>query len=163
MRLPVRLPVALAAGIIAVAINSAALAIGDSFGVTTAHGGLLRLLVVATLGAIQPPAGPVFAFCFHTAIGLLMAVVYGVWLERRLPGPVWVKGLVYAAVVYAANAFIVQPLLDEGVAGSATLTGVGMVWFAFAHTLFFLVLAFAYAHLSPPGVRHPIRGTREVP
>jgi hypothetical protein len=148
MRKPSQLVLALQAGFIAIALNSVALALGDNVGVTTAHGGLLRLLVVASLGTIHPPSGPAFGFAFHTLVGLLMAIVYAFGIERRLPGAPWVKGFLYAAAVYAANAFVVLPILDEGIAGSNNLTAIGIAWFAAAHTLFFVVLAVVYARLA---------------
>jgi hypothetical protein len=45
------------------------------------------------------------------------------------------------------NAFVVLPATGEGFAGSAHLTLAGIMWFAVAHTLFFMVLATAYGAL----------------
>ena len=54
------------------------------------------------------------------------------------------KGFVYAALVYLLNAALVLPLLGEGFAGIRSLTPVGIVAFAIAHTAFFLTLASLY-------------------
>jgi hypothetical protein len=47
--------------------------------------------------------------------------------------------LVFATIVWIANAAVVLPLTGEGFAGSAHLTFAGMAWFAAAHTLFFVL------------------------
>jgi len=40
---------------------------------------------------------------------------------------------------------VVLPAIGEGLAGTRRLTLAGMVWFAAAHTLFFVVFAVLYA------------------
>jgi hypothetical protein len=42
---------------------------------------------------------------------------------------------------------VVLPLTGEGFAGSTHLTFAGMLWFAAAHTLFFVALGWLYARL----------------
>jgi len=39
----------------------------------------------------------------------------------------------------------VLPWIGEGIAGSANLDAGGMIYFAFAHTMFFVLLALLYA------------------
>lgn len=68
-------------------------------------------------------------------------------LEPYIPGSPWRKGAVYAAAVWLANAFIVLPWIGEGIAGHRYLTFAGMAYFAFAHTVFFLLLAVLYERL----------------
>ena len=69
----VQLLPALAAGALAIDVNTALLALSDALGLPTAHGGLLRFL---QLWGVPLPSGPVFAVGFHIAVGLLMALVY---------------------------------------------------------------------------------------
>jgi hypothetical protein len=135
---------ALAAGTLAILLNSAVLASADLVHLPTAHGGLLRLLVVLTGGIIHPPTDSVFQFGFHIGVGLLMTMFYVYALDRRLPGSPWMRGLIYALLVWLANAAIVLPILGEGFAGSRDLTIAGIVWFACAHTLFFVAAALLY-------------------
>jgi hypothetical protein len=47
-----------------------------------------------------------------------MAVFYAFLLEPILPGSALAKGLVFALLVWLANAFIVLPWIGEGLAGS---------------------------------------------
>jgi hypothetical protein len=76
-----------------------------------------------------------------------MALVYAFVLEPLLPGPSWLRGLLYAVAVWLANALIVLPVIDEGLAGDRRLTLAGMVWFAAAHTLFFVSQAILFTRL----------------
>ena len=74
-----------------------------------------------------------------------MAVFYAFVLEPRLSTPPWVKGLIYAAIVWLLNAFVVLPLTGEGIAGSLHLGAINMIGFAVAHTVFFILLSLLYA------------------
>jgi hypothetical protein len=81
---------------------------------------------------------------FHLIVGLAMAIVYSLLFEPLWRGPPWLLGLTYAAAVWIANAFVVLPLIGEGIAGSATLSTAGILWFAAAHTVFFVALSLLY-------------------
>jgi len=128
----------------------------------TARGGLLKLLTIylgpslAGAGArwvglgMPAPGGTTFQLGFHVVVGLAMAVFYGVLLEPLLPGRPWWKGLLYAVAVWLANAFIVLPLLGEGIAGGRNLGTPGMIYFAAAHTVFFMLLAVLFAVFNRP-------------
>ena len=154
---------ALLAGAIAIAINTALLAAANWIPLVTARGGMLKLLTIyfgqplarfgvgsvwAGLG-LPAPGGTVFQLGFHVGVGLAMALLYGVVLEPVLSGSAWRKGLVYGAAVWLANAAIVLPWLGEGFAGSRTLDLAGMAYFAAAHTVFFVLLAVLFARLCP--------------
>ena len=138
---------ALLARAVAIALNTAALSAADLVPLATAHGGLLRLLVVLSGDALSIPAGGAFQAGFHIVVGLAMALFYGLVLQPALRGPSWLRGLIYAVAVWFANAAVVLPATNEGFAGSRHLTLAGMIWFAAAHTLFFVVLAVLYARL----------------
>ena len=156
-----RISAALLAGTGAIIVNMLALRLADAIPLATAHGGLLRLIrpwvgpvldrlglgaLWAQLGG-PAPGTPLFQSGFHFMVGLAMAVFYALALEPLLPGKAWIRGLLYAALVWILNAAVVLPATGEGFAGSAHLTIAGMIWFAAAHTLFFLLLAIAYARL----------------
>lgn len=158
-----RLAAGLIAGGVAIVLNTAALRAADLVPLATAHGGLLRLVstwlgapieragLASFWSAIGGPAASSAAFQtgFHLVVGLLMAVFYVFVVEPFLVGSALVKGFVYAVVLWILNAAIVLPLTGEGFAGSAHLSLAGMIWFAAAHTLFFLLLAVGYAKLQP--------------
>lgn len=148
----------LLAGIVAIAVNTVLLNLAARSGLQTGHGGLLQLIrpwlapVLDHMGlthawtstGLPVPGTPVFKMGFHVFVGMLMAAIY-VCAERFVHWRPWLKGLVYAVVVYLANALIVLPLLGQGIAGSRVVSGYGLVYFAFAHTTFFLLLAWCYA------------------
>ena len=138
---------ALRAGTIAIVLNTLALAAADLIPLTTARGGLLRLLVVLTRGAVPIPTGAAFQAGFHVVVGLVMALLYAAVLEPVLAGPAWLRSLLYAAAVWLANALVLLPVLGEGFAGSRYLTLPGILWFVACHTLFFVVMATLYARL----------------
>lgn len=69
-------------------------------------------------------------------------------IEPILSGTALVKGLVYALLAWLANALIVLPWIGEGIAGSLYLSADGMIYFAAAHTAFFMLLALLYARFS---------------
>jgi hypothetical protein len=137
----------LLAGAVAIVLNTAALAAANLVPLATAHGGLLRFLVILTGGAIKIPPGGALQTGFHIAVGLAMALCYAFALEPVLRGPSWLRGLLYAVAVWLANALIVLPTTGDGIAGSRRLTVAGIAWFAAAHTLFFVTLAILYAQL----------------
>jgi hypothetical protein len=156
-----RLIAALLAGVIAISVNTAMLVGADAYGIKTAHGGLLRLLadvadglagrivLTARWNTIFSPAvsSARFQLVFHVLIGLLMAIFYAYLVEPALIFRPWVKGLIYAATVWMLNAIIVLPLIGEGFAGSRHLSAAGMIGFAVAHTIFFVILAVLYEPL----------------
>jgi len=139
----------LSAGTIAIFANTTALSIADLMPLATAHGGLLRLL--SQMSGIVAPSGRAFQTGFHIVVGLGMALLYAVVLEPLLTGPAWLKGVQYAFAMWMVNAVIVLPLADEGFAGSRHLSFAGMIWFAAAHTLFFVLLAILFQRFRPPG------------
>jgi hypothetical protein len=156
-----RLGSALLAGAVAITLNTLALRAADLISLPTAHGGLLRLLSrwlsrpLQYLGissawsaaSFAEPNAPVFQTGFHFFVGMLMALFYAFALEPVLSGGPFVKGAIYAAVLWLFNACLVLPATGEGFAGSVHLSVAGIAWFAAAHTLFFLTLAYMFASL----------------
>lgn len=151
----------LAAGSIAILVNSLLLEIADWLHINIGHGGLLQLLhhsigpKLAVLGVskdwaaagLPSVATPTFKIGFHIAVGLLMALFYAGVLEPLLPRRLTAlgQGLLYALLVWLANAAIILPGLGQGFAGWRVLTTGGMLYFGFAHTVFFVLLALLYA------------------
>ena len=153
---------ALIAGGIAISINILLLNLADALGIVTARGGLQRLVKLWVTAPITRsgigeiwgglglpgPDSAVFRTGFKVCVGLGMAIFYALVLETRLPGGTLSKGLAYALFAWLLNAFAVLPLLGEGIAGSRVLTVFGMLWFAVAHTVFFIAVAVIYERFT---------------
>lgn len=139
---------ALLAGAVAIMVNILLLDAADLVPVETAHGGLLRLLSRVTGITLH---GDGARTVFHAAVGIAMTLFYALVVEPKLSGPAWRRGLVCALPVWVVNAAIVLPLAGQGFAGSRTLSGLGMIWFAVAHTVFFVLQAVFYARLMRAG------------
>ncbi len=149
---------ALVAGAVAITVNILVLDGFDAMGIVTARGGLQKLVrtwlsVPLTQARVSDawlslglpgPDTPLFRTGFKVAVGLLMALAYALLLEPVLHGGWLRKGLIAAIPFWLLNALAVLPLLGEGVAGVRTLTPVGLLSYAVAHTLFFVVLAGVY-------------------
>ena len=145
------------AGTIAIIVNILLLQLGSRLGLQTGHGGLLKwsdaLLHLGPIHWRQPPLNSlpagVWKVAFHFVVGLVMALAYTVILAPvlwRYFSPV-MSGLLYAFAVWVVNAWVILPELGMGVAGSAAIPLSGMLYFAFAHTVFFVLLAELYAKM----------------
>lgn len=145
---------ALLAGSIAIAVNMLLLRWSAKAGLQTGQGSLSQLLVWLHTGRLMwqlPSIGGIPATVwrpvFHVVVGLLLAVIYALFLEPRLRKvftPL-VSGLFYALGIWLLNAWIVLPLLGMGIAGESIVPAIGMLYFAFAHTAFFVILSILYA------------------
>ncbi len=143
-----KLKAALWAGGIAVVLNRLVLLGADLIGLPTAKGGLIPFLETAT----GYPASKEAAFepTFYVIVGIGMALVYAGFVEQHLPGKAWLKGLICAVVTWLLNAAYILPATGQGFAGLRSLTVPGVIWFAAAHTLFFVVMAVLYERLQKP-------------
>jgi hypothetical protein len=148
--------------LIAIIWNTLALKAADLISLPTAHGGLLRLITLVFAGVLQQsgissvwtqigapaPNSPAFQIGFHIFVGLVMSIFYAFVLEPLMPWRATVKGLAYAIGLWLINAIIILPVTGEGFAGMANLSVAGILWFAAAHTLFFMILAYGFELLE---------------
>ncbi len=149
---------AIVAGAVAITVNILVLDGFDAAGVVTARGGLQKLVRAWLSGpltragvdeawillGLPGPDTPPFKTGFKVGVGLLMALAYALLLEPVLRGGRLRKGLLAAIPFWLLNALAVLPLLGEGIAGTRTLTPFGLLSYAVAHTVFFVVLAGVY-------------------
>ena len=154
----VRLTAAVIAGFVAIIINSALLYFGSALGIETGHGGLLKLIAKIVgvypipwgrgdLRGVPPIAGK---YGFHFLVGILMAMFYAYVVDPSLGvtrSPL-IKGLIYALIVWLANALVILPLLGYGIAGYHEIPMFGVLYYAFAHTVFFVLVAVLYSQIT---------------
>ena len=105
--------------------------------------GLVALVLTVQRGVTGWP----IAVTFGVLIAVGEMVQFTVDSNRNRAPIATSAALGYALLVWLINAFVVLPLLGDGIAGTRLLTVLGMVCFAGAHTVFFVVLAYIYAGL----------------
>ncbi|QTD94783.1 hypothetical protein [Burkholderia anthina] len=133
-----RLAVSLGTGTIAILVNTALLVAADELGLITARGGLLTLInqLLHVPGNLLA-RNWLFQQGFHIVVGIGMALFYVLVVNDPVRRPV-VKSMLFALIVWLANSLVVLPLIGQGLAGTRVLSSVGIVYFAIAHTIFFL-------------------------
>ena len=149
-------------GVVAITINTILLQWGTHRGWELGNGVLLRFMqpIVSPVlvhsgfsawwmdASLPSPTGASFKVGFHVVVGLLMAVFYAAFERYVRLGPV-AKGFIYAAAIYVVNAGVLFPMLGDGFAGYRIMTATGLIYFAFAHTAFFVLNAWLYEKLRP--------------
>ena len=109
-----------------------------------------RLLVVLAVG-----------MALYAALGLGWGVVYA-GVERRLPRPDWLGGLLFALAPLVVSLLVVLPLAGAGVAGLGLGMGlVPLVGETLRHAIYGWALAVSYTLVSrararPPAARQPV-------
>lgn len=83
---------------------------------TLAQGNLL-LEAIGLQFRLPPRFDPVGQEVFHTAMGLLMALVYAHFFYRWLPGPGWLRGFLFCQIPWLMQVFVVLPWTGAGVLG----------------------------------------------
>jgi uncharacterized membrane protein YagU involved in acid resistance len=129
-------------------VNTAFLKAADQIGIVTARGGLLTLVN----RAVDIPGRALatnwqFQQAFHVCVGIGMAVFYAL-IVRDPRNRVVEKSLLYAMLVWLANALVVLPLIGQGFAGTRVLSIIGIAYFALAHTTFFVLNGLLLARFS---------------
>jgi hypothetical protein len=157
-----RLVAVLLASSVALAANMALLSIASAVRINTGQGGLFRLFAMIIHRLAAPlrlmDSWNIFALpfsltVFHIVTGWMMAIVYALALEPKLPGRPFFKGVAYGTAIWFLNAFVVLPLANEGIAGSRHSNTVGLIVFAIAHMTFFVVLSMLYGFICDRSAR----------
>lgn len=97
-------------GAVGAIANWLAIAGVKAAGLKPGTGGLARVLLRTTLSAPE-------AALFHLAMGIGMATAYVVVVRDLLPGPGWLRGLIFAQVPSVLQLFWVLPAVGAGMAG----------------------------------------------
>jgi hypothetical protein len=154
----IRLVAALIAGAAAVTVNIIALESASLIPLNTARGGILKFGIVCLTGAarllgfaplsrlIAEVSGNVrpFEIPFHFFMGIVMALFYAFWVEPLFNVRPLLKVFLYGLGIWLLNAVLVLPSLGEGFAGISDLSPFGIIWFAAAHFLYFVILAWSF-------------------
>jgi hypothetical protein len=63
------------------------------------------------------------AAAMHLIVGVIWAMAYAYWFERRLEGPDWLKGLTFAVIPWLLSLVVFLPLVGGGLFGDAIGAG----------------------------------------
>ncbi|UUO05722.1 hypothetical protein M4951_20395 [Blastopirellula sp. J2-11] len=134
-------------GIVGALINSAAIRFTQALGVQAGTGGFAKWFLAhlnLLLGTTLPlQLGPIRQEAFHTAVGVVSALIYAGLFYRLLPGPRWFRGLLYCQGMWAVQALVVLPWLGKGYLGLGIST-TAPVWSWSLNALFGLVIGALY-------------------
>lgn len=137
------------AGLIAITVNTLVLKAAPLLDITAESGGLLKLLIMKIGSYVSPDLlsyfkTSTFWLLFHYAIGFGMVLLYVYVFEPLLPGKGWLKGSIFSLLPWIINAFLVLPLLGQGIIGIYQLSTAGIIYFFIANWIFGLVLGLVY-------------------
>lgn len=76
--------------------------------------GMPRMPIGEMLGSFLG-IGPEAGWAMHAAIGIMLAAIYAVGLNERLPGRPWLRGASYGVVVFFVAQLVVIPMMGGGV------------------------------------------------
>lgn len=85
----------------------------------------------------------------HFMIGTILAVIYAFAFAARLPGSVWVKGLLFGLMPWFMAQVVVNPMMGAGLFASNTPTPAAMVMGSLmGHLVYGAVLGAVYGKRS---------------
>ncbi|MBY0348354.1 MAG: hypothetical protein K2W79_08850 [Hydrotalea flava] len=136
-------------GFIAITINTIILKAAPLLHIEAESGGLLKLFILKTRTILTPGLllylkSFIFFIIFHYATGMAMVLIYVFINNKFLPGKGLVKGSVFSLIPWAINAFIVLPLLGQGIAGINSISTAGILYFFIANWAFGAILGLLY-------------------
>lgn len=113
---------------------------------------------VTLLGTLVAPdaSAKSVGLLMHAVNGAAFGVVYGLFLDKRLPGRPWLRGLI-AATIECASLSTLTPLLDRWHPGvragrtGKTATPVAIAQAFWRHAVFGAVLGVAYSAIAEEG------------
>lgn len=105
---------AAAAGLVGTGVMTALLLVEPSVGLPKiAMGQVLS----TSLGAASAhlTIGPAVGWVLHFVIGMMLALAYAAYFDRRLPGTPLTRGMLYGVLVFVAAQLVFMPLVGGGV------------------------------------------------
>ena len=105
---------AAASGFVGTGVMTALLLVEPSVGLPKiAMGQVLSTSLALTSAHLT--IGPALGWALHFLIGMLLALVYAAFFDRRLPGTPLVRGLLYGLFVFVVAQLVFMPLVGGGV------------------------------------------------
>ena len=139
---------AVVAGLLGALANSVAIRMSRALGVEAGTSGLskwlaahLNLWLHLRLPTHLPPPAQE---AFHTAIGIIAALLYAALFYARVPGPGWLRGLIFCQVMWAVQSLVVLPWLGKGYFG-LRISPFAPAWSWGLNAIFGVILGLVYA------------------
>lgn len=133
---------AVASGLVATAIMTALMLMAPRMGLPPMNiGGMLGSVMGGSL---------VLGWMAHFMIGTVLAIVYAAAFARRLPGPGFLRGTVYALVPWMMAQIVVMPMMGAGLFGGSFGVAFGSL---VGHLVYGAVLGGVYG-TEPQSVTH---------
>jgi uncharacterized membrane protein YagU involved in acid resistance len=105
---------AAAAGLIGTGVMTALLLVEPSVGLPKIAMGQV-LSTALGLASAHLATGAALGWLLHFLIGMVLALIYAAYFDRRLPGGPLVRGLLYGVVVFVVAQLVFMPLVGGGV------------------------------------------------
>jgi uncharacterized membrane protein YagU involved in acid resistance len=105
---------AAAAGLIGTGVMTALLLVEPSVGLPKIAMGQV-LSTTLGLASAHLATGATLGWLLHFIIGMVLALVYAGYFDRRLPGAPLTRGLLYGALVFVVAQLVFMPLVGAGV------------------------------------------------
>ncbi|WP_146118816.1 hypothetical protein [Blastopirellula marina] len=138
---------AVIAGILGALINSLAIWLTKQAGIAAGTGGFAKWLFAhlnLLLGTSLPEKmGPIGQEVFHTSVGVVSALIFAGVFYRIMPGPGWLRGLIYCQGMWAVQALFVLPWLGNGYFGTG-ISASAPFWSWSLNALFGVLIGWLY-------------------
>jgi len=105
---------AAAAGLIATGVMTALLLVEPSVGLPKIAIGQI-LSTSLGLASAHLTIGPAIGWVIHFLFGVVLALIYAAFFDRRLPGKPLGRGLIYGILVFVVAQLVFMPLVGAGV------------------------------------------------
>ncbi|MGC8477668.1 MAG: DUF6789 family protein [Acetobacteraceae bacterium] len=115
-----------------------------------AMGVMPQLNPVAMITQMMGARTPVVGWIAHFFIGSVMWGIIYAWLDPSLPGPHWIRGIIFATGAWLVMMVVVMPMAGAGLFG-LTLGIMAPIATLVLHWIFGAVLGWTYGALLPAG------------
>ncbi|MBI3659897.1 hypothetical protein HY230_05430 [Candidatus Acetothermia bacterium] len=96
------------------------------------------------VGFVSLPLG----WVMHAMIGIVLALVYAYVFASTLPGPGWVRGMIYGLGPWLMAQLVIMPMMDMGLFASATGSALPALASLLGHLVYGLVVGGIYGKVE---------------
>ncbi len=133
---------AVAAGAIATASMTALLLVEPSIGLPQIA---IGQMVSTTLTAVssRTAIGPAWGWIIDLIVGVVLAMIYAGYFDKRLPGSSFVRGLIFGCIVFLVAQLVFAPITGSGFFSGGNIQM--LIGGLLGHLVYGVVVAYIYA------------------